>query len=291
MAPDPQHIVDILIAERAPKLRASALWPVLRPVLYRLLDYAKARQMVDAITPPDGPPMSGEATMAYVSDLLAVKTDVRGLERVPPAGRLVVVCNHPTGLTDGVALYDALRTVRPDLLIYCNSDALRVNPRLAEVLIPVEWVESKRTRERTRVTLTMSRAVLEAERCIVIFPAGRLAVKRDGWLTDPPWQPTAVSLARKYGAPICPVHLAGPPSTLFHVLDGVSQELRDITLFHEMLNKRGREYDLTVGPLIEGAALEGDPAVVMPAIKAYVERLLPSDPTCAFADFAHAPQP
>ena len=45
MADDHQHIVDILIAERAPHLRASPLWPVLRPLLYRMLDYAKARAM------------------------------------------------------------------------------------------------------------------------------------------------------------------------------------------------------------------------------------------------------
>jgi putative hemolysin len=285
MAPDRAHIVDTLIAERAPRLRASAAWPVLRPALYRLLDYAKARALADAIAPPGGPPMGGEATMAYVSGLLAVKTEATRLERIPRTGRLVVVCNHPTGLTDGVAVYDALRTVRPDVTVYCNSDAMRVNPRLDEVLIPVEWVDEKRTRERTRLTLKMSQAAFEAERCLVIFPAGRLARRRNGWLTDPPWQVTAISLARRYAAPIAPVHLAGPPSTLFHLLDGVSQELRDITLFHEMLNKRGRQYRLTVGPLIGVEALDGDPAVVTPAIKAYVERILPSDPDRAFADF------
>ena len=44
------HIVDVLIEERAPKLSASPLWPLVRPPLYRLLDYRKARAMADAIS-------------------------------------------------------------------------------------------------------------------------------------------------------------------------------------------------------------------------------------------------
>ena len=56
------------------------------------------------------------------------------------------------------------RRVRPDICFYANSDAHRVSPRFGDVLIPVEWVEAKRTRERTRRTLILAREALEAER-------------------------------------------------------------------------------------------------------------------------------
>ena len=123
-----------------------------------------------------------------------------------------------------------------------------VELRLASAVIPVEWVEAKRTREKTRATLLAAKEAFEADRCVVIFPAGRLARKgKDGQLTDPPWAPTAISLARKYDAPIIPIHVAGPESKLFHFFDRFSGELRDVTLFHEMLNKRGKPFTLTVG--------------------------------------------
>ncbi|HRL07277.1 MAG TPA: acyltransferase, partial [Brevundimonas diminuta] len=64
MSPAP-HIVDVLIAERAPRLTGSAAWPLARPALYGLLDYAKARRMADAIGP-----MAGRQALDYVSDLL-----------------------------------------------------------------------------------------------------------------------------------------------------------------------------------------------------------------------------
>ena len=276
-APEP-HIADVLIAERAPRLTAAPWWPLVRPALYRLLNYDRARRMADAIGP-----MSGAEALAFVSQLLALKVEVRGLEHLPSSGRCVVICNHPTGIADGVAVYDAIRPIRPDLIFYANADALRVSPGLGGVLIPVEWVDGKRTREKTRLTLKATQAALEAERPLVVFPAGRIARRQpDGALRDPVWQPTALSLARKHAATIVPVHVAGPWSTLFHLFNRFSPELRDITLFHELLNKTGRAFSLTFGPTIAPEAL-GTDAGAMERLKGYIEAELPSGPDRSFA--------
>lgn len=273
------HIVDVLIKERAPRLSGGAAWPMLKPPLYRLLGYDTARAMADAIAP-----MQGQAALDYVADLLEVKVETRGLDRIPREGRLVIVSNHPTGIADGVAVYDALKPVRPDIVFFANADALRVAPRFDEVVIPVEWVEEKRTRDKTRDTLMRAKAAFEAERALVIFPAGRLARREAGGrLSDPPWQTSALSLARKYAAPVVPMHLEGPWSTLFHFFDRFSQELRDITLFHELLNKRGRSFRLTVGRPIPPEALDADAGKATLAVKAFVEHKLRHDPDGAFA--------
>jgi putative hemolysin len=273
------HIVDVLIAERAPNLAASPAWPLLRPVLYSFLDYGKARRMADAIAP-----LPGRAALEYVSDLLSVQVTASGLEHLPRTGRLIVICNHPTGIADGVAVYDALKAIRPDLCFYANSDAHRIARRFDEVLIPVEWVQAKRTRERTRATLTLTKEALEADRCLVIFPSGRLSRRQpDGQLADPPWASSAVSLARKYDAPILPLHVAGPWSGLFHFFNRFSTELRDITLFHELLNKQGRAFGLTLGAPVAPQALEGEAADASLQLKHFVERELAGRPGRAFA--------
>ena len=274
-----QHIIDVLIAERAPSLAASPAWPLARPLLYRLLDYRKARRMADAIAP-----MGGREALDYVYGLLSLEVEARNLARTPAEGRLVVVCNHPTGIADGVAVYDALKWIRPDLCFYANADAHRVAPGLGDLLIPVEWVEAKRSRESARRTLEQTRAALEAERCLVVFPAGRLARRQpDGRLSDPAWAPSAVSVARRCGAAILPVHVAGPWSTLFHLFNRFSGELRDITLFHELLNKQGRPFCLTVGQPVPPQALAGEAAEVTARLKTYVEHVLPARPDEAFA--------
>ena len=273
------HICDVLIAERAPRLTRSIAWPIVRPFLYRLLNYKAARRMADGVAG-----LSGQAAFDHMSDLLDLKVSTLNLDRIPTTGRCVVVCNHPTGLADGVAVYDAIKTRRSDAVFFANADALRVSARLNEIVIPVEWVVEKRTREKTRATLDAARAAFEAERCIVMFPAGRLArVSRDGSLTDPEWASTAASMARKYGAPVVPIHVAGPTSRLFHLFDRVSQELRDITLFHELLNKRKTTFRLSVGKPIPPSRLDVDATRATYALKAFTERVLPTQPDADIA--------
>ena len=183
-----------------------------------------------------------------------------------------------------MAVYDALRRVRDDAIFFANADALRVSPRLGEVVIPVEWVEAKRTREKTRATLEAARRAFEAERCVVMFPAGRLArVGKNGSLTDPEWAPTAVSLARKYEAPIVPIHVSGPYSTLFHLFDRFSHGAAGHHPVPRAAEQARQGLRLTVGKPIAAAAAGHDAARATYALKAFTERILASQPDADFA--------
>jgi putative hemolysin len=279
----PKHIVDVLIEERAPQLAGSTFWPLVRAPLYGALGYARARRMADAIAP-----LGGRAALDHLSAILRLRTDCRGLERIPLHGRCVLVSNHPTGIADGIALYDALKPVRPDVIFFANADAERVCPRFDEALIAVEWVAAKRTIEKTKKTLRAAQAAFAEERPLAIFPAGRLARRIEGRMQDPSWEPSAVSLARKHRAPLVPVWMDGPYSTLFHSFDRVSKELRDMTLFHELLNKEGKLFTIRVGRPIAPEALVGDSEEVTRRLKSFVEHTLRADPD---ATFEPAPAP
>lgn len=273
-----RDIVDELIIERAPKLASSWVWPLAQPCLNALLGYGRAVDLVSAIGE-----LGGHEALKLVSQRLRLNTKTINLERLPKSGACVVVCNHPTGIADGIAVYDAVNKIRTDAIFFANADALRVSPRLGEAVIPVEWVESKRTREKTRATLQAARQAFEEQRCVVVFPAGRLArVEPDGSLSDPPWMPTAISMAQKYLAPCLPMHLKGPYSFWFHSFAAISPELRDITLFHEFLNKAEKEFVLTIGPLIEPSKLVGETIALTQALKHYVETKLEANPDLAF---------
>ncbi|MCU0881063.1 MAG: 1-acyl-sn-glycerol-3-phosphate acyltransferase [Hyphomonadaceae bacterium] len=271
------HVVDALIEERAPHITAWAVWPLIRPLLYGLLSYGKARTMADTIAT-----LPGEAALDHISALLNVRLEISGLDHLPRTGRAVVVANHPTGITDGIALRDALRPIRPDLCFYANADAHRVCPGFSDVLIPVEWELHKRTRERTRLTLVETQKAMQEERMLAIFPAGRLARRIDGVLQDPAWMGSAVSVARKHAAPVVPVHMAGPWSFWFHTFDRFSKEMRDMTLFHELLNKSGGLYRIVIAPPVSPEALDGDPQTVTDALKRFVEHDLRLDAGARF---------
>jgi putative hemolysin len=134
-------------------------------------------------------------------------------------------------------------------------------PQLRDVIAPVEWRQEKKTRARTRETMVYARQALAAEgRLGVIFPSGRLARRRGLRLHERPWMTSAAALARKFDLPVVPVHIRARNSALFYLFDAIHPSLRDITLFHETLNKASQPYAVTIGAPIPAADLPQDPA-------------------------------
>jgi putative hemolysin len=272
------HIVDILIEERCPSWVKHPSWPLVRPVLYSLLGYKKALRWADEIKQLK----TGAECFAYLDKALALSVSTRGLGYVPRAGRAVVISNHPTGLADGSIALAALTPIRKDIEIMANADACRVNRRFADVIIPVEWVADKRSPAKARETLRRTAATFSGERMLMVFPSGALAQFEQGRLRDKPWFPTAVSLARKNKAPVTPLHIEARNSWLYYRLCDLNKELRDITLFHELLNKQGDKFNLTFGKPVPPEHLVGDPQAVADHLRAYVEDVLPNDPEKPF---------
>ncbi|MEL6688619.1 MAG: 1-acyl-sn-glycerol-3-phosphate acyltransferase, partial [Pseudomonadota bacterium] len=221
------------------------LWRAIRPLLYRLLAYDAAVFLADAIRP-----MSGHEAFRMVARHISPRIAVEGLYHVPRKGACMVIANHPTGLADGLAVFQALRDRRRDHVFLANADALRVIPQGDDIIIPVEWVKDKRSVTKTRDTLMAMRKAIKEEKCIVIFPSGRLA--RLGWtgLIEQPWESSAAMLAKKYKVPIVPLHIEARNSLLYYFFHRVNGELRDMTLFREMLNKKHRLFRLTFGEKI-----------------------------------------
>ncbi len=267
-----KHIVEELIEERAKQLRQSRLWPLYKSILYPLLRQPDAMRMADDIAH-----LPGQDIFDYMSALLDIDTAVTGLEHVPSGGRVIIAATHPTGIADGIAMYDALGPVRRDLSFFANRDAIRVAPRLSEMLIPVEWVAAKRTRERSRETLTSTVQAFSNERCIVLFPSGRIAYKNaENGLTEQPWLASVAIFARKYDCPIVPAHVTARNSWLYYWFWKVNTELRDITLFNELLNKRSQRFNIQFGPAVSPDDLPADPTAAAEALRRHAAEDVPA---------------
>ena len=276
--PPAEHIADQLIAERGQRIVNSRFWPIIRPLLYKILRYKQAVRLADEIGL-----LPAKLAMDYIVRLLALDLDVTGLERLPKSGAFIVAANHPTGIADGVAVYDAVTRIRPEVAIFTNRDAIRINPRLSEFLIPVEWREDFRDRTKMKETLSLSSRAFREGRAVVIFPSGRIAFWKDGKLNERPWQSSAVTLARKQSVPILPVHVQSRNSGLFYWFANWNTELRDMTVFHELLNKRGKIFRISFGPLImPDRFAEGDAAAMTERLQTHVVERLAENPDAEF---------
>ena len=69
---------------------------------------------------------------------------------------------------------------------------------------------------------------------------------------------SAVSLAKKYNLPVIPIHIKARNSFLFYLFDQISNSLKDIMLFYEVLNKKKVKYTINIGRSININSLPND---------------------------------
>lgn len=235
--------IDPLIAERAPWLFSGRPHHRLAyAALTQLLGYPKTLALAEEYRDLPTPELMGR-----VAALIAKDIQITGLENIPRNGPAMIVANHPTGIADGVILHHLIAPLRPDLFFYANSDILRVMPQMADLICPVEWRVEKRSMQKTRETMDYTRKAMEAGRIGVIFPSGRLAKRTGLKLMERPWMASAAMIARKFDVPVIPLNIRARNSTLFYLFDLIHPTLRDITLFHEVLNKHRQPYRVAVG--------------------------------------------
>lgn len=244
-----KHKIDQLIFERAPWLaRTQTRWP--RALLNQMLSYDKTVNLAQGLSNH-----SSMQIMGAVAGLLARNVQVSGLGHIPHHGPALIVANHPTGIADGVILHSLIARARPDTYFLANRDILRLLPQMADMIAPVEWRHEKRSHGKTRETMAYMRNAVGDGRLGVIFPSGRLAKRRGLRLHERPWMSSASTLARKFDIPVIPINIQARNSALFYLFDLIHPTLRDITLFHETLNKAQQPFRVTVGEPISAHAL------------------------------------
>lgn len=246
-----EHRIDPLIAERAPWLYSNRPGTqAAKAALHKMLGYDTTVRIAQSL---EAAPAS--TIMRVMADRLAKLVQLSGLGHIPAHGPALIVANHPTGIADGIILHHLISQARPDAYFFANSDILRVLPQMESMIAPVEWRKKHRSHAKTRETMVYVRSATKEGRLGVIFPSGRLAKRRGLRLYERPWMASAAMLACKFDLPVIPVNIQARNSALFYLFDFIHPTLRDITLFHETLNKAKQPYRVTVGEPISAAAM------------------------------------
>jgi putative hemolysin len=171
---------------------------------------------------------------------------------IPKQGGLIVVANHPYGAADGLALADLLLRQRQDVLLLANTLLQRL-PELAPLIAPVDVFRAGASAPGLRAALRH----LEAGGVLVVFPAGE--VSRWDWrrrrIADPPWADSVAMLARRSGAQLLPVRIAGQADWRSLLAGALHPRLRTACLVRDLLRLRGRTLDLHLGEPLQASEL------------------------------------
>ena len=187
-----------------------------------------------------------EATVSYLDMTLQLE----GTENLPPKddGRLyTLVCNHPLGGIDGVALGAIIGRHYDSRFRYLVNDLLMNLPGLAPLCIPIN-----KTGRQGRDFPRMVKAGFESDNHMLMFPAGLCSRRKNGVVSDIPWSKTFVSKSVEYQRDIVPIHFSGQNSNFFYRLANFSDRflpfnLAMIYLVDEMYKNVHKTFRVTFG--------------------------------------------
>ena len=160
---------------------------------------------------------------------------------IPPDGGLIVICNHPHGLSDQLVLIDLLLSQRQDLLVFGEHPLAQVD-ELAALFSPAPITTAGAARSALRH--------LKSGGVLLLFPAGKPS--RLDWhdrrVRDPRWSGIAALLARRSAAPVLPMYIEGRASLPLLLAD--SLRLRRVFTAQELLSQRNQHMSLHLGQAI-----------------------------------------
>ena len=170
------------------------------------------------------------------------------IQDIPARGPLLVVCNHPYGGVEALALMHTLRSVRTDIKFLANT-GLQVFRELQPHFIATNPL---RVTQKNLSSIRQCEAHLTGGGVLVMFPAGKVSTRPRGGtrIADAPWNRLVGHLAHRTGAALLPVFFHGANGRLFHILGGVWERSKLLMLPREFLRLRGQRVRFEVGRAI-----------------------------------------
>ena len=234
--------------------------PRLKRLVIRLIERATGQPYLRWLYEDyhDHPPAAETFWDAAIKRLeLNIVCDESKLAAWPKTGPLVVVCNHPYGVLDGLVICYLAAKVRRDFRVLSNSVLLRAE-EIRPFMLPIDFAETKEALKTNLQSRAEAKAHLLAGGCLVIFPAGGVSTTPSVWhrrAVDADWKTFAARMITQARAPVAPVYFAGQNSRLFQLASHISLTLRLSLLFKEVHRKIGSEVRVRIGDVVPYEAL------------------------------------
>ncbi|MGJ7902657.1 lysophospholipid acyltransferase family protein [Lysobacter sp. 1R34A] len=240
------------LQERFPQWFRGRRAGIARPLL-RTIGRWSGFDRVDGFLAENGH-LRGFAFVTAALDFLQARylVEAAELQRIPVTGRLLIVANHPSGAVDALALLDAVGRVRRDVRIVAN-DLLSALDGLEGLILPVRILGGRPSPD----SLHAIEAALQAEQCVIVFPAGEVARLGLRGVTDGRWRRGFLRFAHRTAAPVLPVRIEARNSALFYGASALFKPAGTALLAREMFARRARRVALRIGRPLQ-LPLDGD---------------------------------
>ncbi|MBQ0023156.1 MAG: glycerol acyltransferase [Prevotellaceae bacterium] len=198
-----------------------------------------------------------DGCLEYLNVKINVQTNINGvvqagLDAIPgnEDGRYyTIVCNHPLGGQDGIALGSIVCHKFDSQMVYLVNDILMNFKGLAPLCVPIN-----KTGKNSRNFPQMVETAFQSPKNVVMFPAGLCSRRQDdGSICDLEWKKTFISKTVQYKRDVLPVHFSGQNSDKFYNIARWCKRLNIkfnfamLYLADEMYKNQGKTFTVTFG--------------------------------------------
>jgi len=148
---------------------------------------------------------------------------------------LIIVANHPFGVTDGVFLSWFASTLDENFKVIAHG-VLRQEPILADNILPIDFSNRKNAMRNNVVTRQTAIKILKNGGVIAIFPAGGVAWSRKKGLPiqEDDWKPMLGRLINDSNCDVIMTKFDGQNSKAFQLASRVHQTIKQSLYLYEV---------------------------------------------------------
>lgn len=244
--------VEAVIKDRLPRYNRFIPRPLVRWIekticqekMNDMLDYAAGKR--------------GAEFCAAVLEKLRIKYTVHGRENLPADRRVVIVCNHPLGGLDGIAMIHFIASVYGEPIHFPVNDLLMAVKPLDGIFLPV----NKHGAQSRAAGIAIDDA-FHGPDPIIIFPAGLVSRKLKEGVADLKWHKMFVNKCISSKRNIIPVYFSGRNSNFFYNFAklreraGIKFNIEMVYLPREVFRCEGASFDIFIGEQIDYTSLRG----------------------------------
>ncbi|PZX53802.1 acyltransferase-like protein [Algoriphagus ratkowskyi] len=186
---------------------------------------------------------------------LNIEVELVGAENIPKTGGIILAANHPLGGIDGIALMQAISSVRTDMRFLVN-DLLMALKNFDPLFVPIN-----KHGKNSGDTLAAIESAYSESYAVIIFPAGLVSRKDDSGIRDLEWKKSFIAKSKKYKKDILPCFIGGKNSSFFYNLAfwrkkiGIKANIEMFYLADELYKQQGKKVVITVGEQISYQSL------------------------------------
>ncbi len=179
---------------------------------------------------------------------IELQTPAEQIARIPREGPVVVVANHPHGLTDGLVMAVLVGRVRTDYQILTRS-LLTGIPEIEQFMLPVAFPHEENSQRLNIEMRKKAMQQLEKGGVIVLFPAGSVATSEGyfGPAVESEWNPFTAKMILKSGATVLPIYFPGQNTRAYQIANRLSSTLRQSLLLYEVKKSLRRPQAPSIG--------------------------------------------